>query len=157
MATSTLTTISDPSIELLESWMLESSRDADRVIFFLEKLGYHASPERPISLPADFLLDLGAALRMWSWEQHGLRVHIDEGFPTAREALCDLLLPVFGGQLGPSVSPPGSLTRRVGWLFILRFAWSGLQELNADVTLNKSDEDVLLEELADFLWKCHPK
>jgi hypothetical protein len=42
----------------------EADLDAGRVGLFLQALGLEASPARPIRLPASFLLELGAALRL---------------------------------------------------------------------------------------------
>ena len=50
----------------------EAGRDADRVAVFLDGLGLGGTPEKPVYLPAPFLLYLGGALRLWSWERQGL-------------------------------------------------------------------------------------
>ena len=148
----------DPSrfpAELRRSVAEEADRDADRVALFLRTLGLEASTNRPLHLPGPFLLELGAALRLLGWEDCGLSVHLDAGLPPSSQALCESLLTLAAPDITPG---PGkdSLAYRVLVLFAERFAWSGREELDADVALGEADGDALLEALADFLWDNRP-
>jgi hypothetical protein len=134
----------------------DAGRDADRVGRFLQALGLAGSPRRPARLPAAFLLELAAALRLLAWEQAGLRAHLDAGLPPAAQALRELFLAATGRLPGPPASPAGTLAYRVTALFAERFAWDAQGELGAEVALGEADEDALLEALADFLWQHRP-
>jgi hypothetical protein len=150
--------ILDFPADLVRAVAAEAERDADAVGMFLTALGLHATPDRPIPLPAGFLLDLGAALRLLAWHEAGLPPQEVAGLPPARQALTEVFLawkhpPT---QTEPAVVP-GSLAYRVCQAFVDHFAWSGRDELDADVTLGEADEDAVLEALADFLWAHRPR
>ena len=110
--------------ELVEAMAREAARDAENVAVFLRELGFTPSDDRPVRLPAAFLLDLGAALRLLMWESSGLRVHQDSGLPGAERAIIDAF-----GHLDATAEvealPPVELPRRVVALFADRFAWHG--------------------------------
>ena len=142
-------------LDLVTAVAGDADRDADRVALFLQALGLKPSPARPLALPAAFLLELGAALRLLEWERRGLSAHTDAGLPPSgqalREALRHLDIPELAARtLGDT------LTYRVMVLFAERFAWAGREELDADVALGEADEDALLDALADFLWDHRP-
>jgi hypothetical protein len=42
-------------------------------------------------------------------------------------------------------------------LFVERFCWNGRNELDADIILDKADEEAALDALADFLWMNRPR
>ena len=140
-----------PPAELVEATAREAARDADRVGQLLHELGFVPSPDHPVRLPAAFLLDLGAALRLLDWELGGLHVHRDAGLPPAEQALHD----AFRGLVesaGANGAADRDLARRVVALFAARLAWHGRPELGAEVALDHLDEDAMLDALAAFLW-----
>src|SRR5205085_993171 len=103
------------------------------------------------ALPADFLLDLGAAMRLLAWEQAGLTLHRESGLPPAAEAATQVFLdavPSAAGRRWPNLW----LCKAVLRLSVDRFAWAGGRDLRADVLLGFPDEDALVEALAGFLW-----
>jgi len=156
MVTRTLPHILDVPAELVTAIAEDADRDADRVGLFLRRLGLEGSAHGPLLLPASFLLNLGAALRLLDWELRGLRVHIEEGLPSAQEAVRAAFLAV-SAQSNAPISTTGMLAYRVMTLFIERFAWNARKELDAQVTLEEADEDRILEELADYLWEHCPR
>jgi hypothetical protein len=157
MATPALPHIPELPDALVAAVAEDAARDADRVGLFLQARGLAGSPQRPARLPAAFLLELAAALRLLAWEQAGLRAHLDAaGLPPAAQALRDLFLAATGRLPGPPASPAGTLAYRVTALFAERFAWDARGELGAEVALGEADEDALLEALADFLWQHRP-
>jgi hypothetical protein len=110
-----------------------------------------------VHLPAGYLLDLGAALRLLAWERAGLDPAAVAGLPPAWQALRTVCLAAAADRNGtPPAEPPGTLARRVLAAFVEYFAWCGRAELAADVALSAADEDELLEGLADFLWANRP-
>ena len=139
--------------ELSEAVAREAARDAENVVLFLSELGFTPSGDRPVRLPAAFLLALGAALRLLTWESSGLHVHQDSGLPGAERAIIDAF-----GHLEDTAEvealPPVELPRRVVALFADRFAWHGRRDLDADVVLDDYDDEAALDALAQFLWEA---
>ena len=123
----------------------DAARDADRVGQFLHSCGLQGSRDRPLRLPGNILLDLGAALRLLAWEQNGIRVHVDAGLPPAGEVLRDVLQGVTDALTQPFSAAPCTLACRVMALFAERFSWHGRKELNADVTLDECTTKPFLE------------
>jgi len=142
--------------ELVAAVAEDAARDADRVGQFLRTLGLGGSPDRPVRLPAAFLLELGAALRLGDWEQRGLQVHREAGLPSAQQALRDVFQ-ASSTSPGPAAAPHERLVYRIVVLFAERFAWNARVELDADIALDEADEEQLLEGLADFLWDHRPR
>jgi len=138
--------------ELIQATAIEAARDADRVGLFLRERGLLPAPGHTLQLPAEFLLALGAALRLLEWETGGLRVHRDAGLPDAEKALDDAFLNL-GAAGGAADRNRHALAPRVVALFADRFAWHGRRELDADVILDDHvDEDALVDALAELLW-----
>lgn len=146
------TLLPDYPPELIQAVVRNASRDADRVGVFLKALGLSAGPEKPLSLPAHFLLELGAALRLFSWESQGFFIHQQAGLPAARQ----VLHAVFSSLSDPSAAPT-ELSYRVMCLSVEKFAWNAQEELETDVCLEEAEEEMLLEALADFLWAHRPR
>jgi hypothetical protein len=136
--------------ELLAAITLEAEADAERVAAFVRQLGIESSPESPFSASADLLLFLGAVLRLASWEESGLRIHLDAGLPTAVAAFVDAFHSVVK-QGKPTVGR--DLSNAVLALFIERFAWHGRSDWDAAIVLDSFDEDTALDALAELLWR----
>jgi hypothetical protein len=132
---------------------LDGKRDADLVGSFLNLLSETPAGrwavKRPLPLPVDFLLGLGAALRLGFWEMIGIQVHRDAGMPAASEIIIDVLSSVTNPE---AAARTAQLPSRVLALSIEHFAWAGRLELNCDVTVDPVDEDLFLEAMADFIW-----
>jgi hypothetical protein len=139
--------VNDFPAEMVTAVAVEATRDADRVGLFLDHLGLEGTPEKPLPLPAGFLLHLGAALRLLTWEAQGFFSHRQAGLPEAQQAIRD----AFRSLANPDADPT-ELCVAVLRLSVDRFAWSGPSDLGADIALDETQEDALLETLADFLW-----
>jgi hypothetical protein len=139
--------ISDIPADMVAAVAANAARDADCVGLFLNRLGLGATPERPRPMPAAFLLHLGAALRLLTWEAQGFFFHRAAGLPEAPQPI----RAAFESLAEPDADPT-ELCVAVLRLSVERFAWSGPPELGADVALDEAQEDALLEALADFLW-----
>jgi hypothetical protein len=142
---------------LIDAVAQEAASDAERVAAFLEALGLRPSGEGaarvPLRLPAYFLLGLGAALRLLSWEQSGLHVHRDAGLPSAHEALREVFWAVTApAPLAEKALAADRLRGRVLGVFLARLAWSGRALLGAHLELGEADEGALVDALAQFLW-----
>ena len=144
--------IADLPADMVTAVEFDASRDADRVILFLNSLGLGASPEKPMSIPGVFLLHLGAALRLLSWEAKDFFFHFAAGLPKARQAIRD----AFKSLDNPNADAT-ELCVAILRLSVERFAWSGPTDLGADVSLDEVQEDILLDAMADFLWASRPR
>src|SRR5262249_52090299 len=111
--------------------------------------------QRPRSLSLGILMELSALLRLQAWHEGGVRDTLTETIPAAVAALdesaakltSDLRMFAHAEELPP-------LTEHVFALWKRHLAWSGLEELTADIFLHVSpaDEEAMLEDLADLLW-----
>ena len=136
--------------ELIARVAEQAARDADLTADFLKGVGLDPHPGTTRPLPSDFLLELGAAMRLLAWEVNGLDL-LDAGLPTARDAI----LQTFQGAVrrihDPS-SPAPTLCRTLFRITVERLAWAGPRDLHAEILLDIPDEDELVEAMARFLW-----
>jgi hypothetical protein len=146
------------AVELIEYTIRDAEYMASLVIAFLEGLGM--LPPRgqrrpnPVGLPAEFLLELAAVLRIAAWERAGLRDSLCRGLPPAEEALDDLFrryVPVAGLEQPERRS--STLAMDVFKISLSRLAWEARGALRTDVVLDRPADDLLLESMADFLWE----
>jgi hypothetical protein len=135
--------LSEYPIEMVSAVAIEAARQAELACAFLNFLGIPASK----NLPAAFLLHLGAAMRLISWESHGFFFHGDGSVPEGKEAIRD----AFRSLAAPKADPTG-LCVNVLRLSIERFAWTGQRDLHADMALDDITDDAALDALAEFLW-----
>jgi hypothetical protein len=142
--------------ELIQAVAREAARDADHVAAFLDQLGLRPTGDRasppPPRLPAWFLLEVAAGLRLWQWEHNGLRLHLEGGLPPAREALHGVFRRLAAAAGDPASGGDTPLSARVLGLFAERLAWSGRSDLDGDLLLGDADEDELVGALEDLIW-----
>jgi hypothetical protein len=146
------TDLSDFPPELIESVAANAEAEADRVASFLDRVGLGPLPGGTRRLPSDFLLNLGAALRLRAWEVAGITVHREDGLPTPADAVRRVLADAAAGTVRATTPDPW-LSRADFRLSIDRLAWTGRRDLAAEVVIEVPDEDTLVESLAQFLWK----
>jgi hypothetical protein len=138
--------------ELIDAVAREASLDADRVLQFLEHPDMASiRSEARKSMPRWFLLGLGAALRLLAWEANGSRARLAVELPPARQAIRDIFLAAAESPLRLE-SIADELTMIVFRAWVNNFAWLGRSTWDADLVLGESEEDDLVEILADFLW-----
>jgi hypothetical protein len=143
------------ALALIEATMREADLMADLAIGFLRAEGLAPDPSQggaPVALPAAFYLELGAVLRIATWERAGIRDLLDPGLPSADSAYAGLLRrlvhePESFGEGGR----PTPLLDRVMLAAWRRLAWAGRPGLGADVALGPVD-DSALDALAQFLY-----
>jgi hypothetical protein len=143
--------------DLIQAVVQKAASDAGRVVKFLDALNLRPTGKggtrTPISLPAFFLVGLGAALRLLAWEYGGLNTHRDAGLPSADEALRQVFQSVASPEpVEAKVRAADQLAARVFTVFVERLAWNGRAYLDADLELGGVDEDALVEAVASFLW-----
>lgn len=99
------------------------------------------------------LMEISATEWLGSWIKHDLCGPANEQIDSVMESLPSRVDLLSDEQLlaEPSRLPP--LTELVLAIWEKHFAWSGPEEIGADVALESAGEDETLEALADFLWE----
>ena len=65
--------------ELITGVAEQAARDADLTAHFLTAVGLAPAPGKVRRLPSEFLLELGAAMRLLAWEVDGLDLQVRAG------------------------------------------------------------------------------
>lgn len=112
-----------------------------------------AERKKPVALPSEVLLELGAALRLCLWEQAHIREHLPDDLSDARQVVSELSRKLITGEARPEMASKRPLGRRVFEIWLSRMAWDGIQYLGADLLLTAPDDDAFATAMADFLWK----
>ncbi len=136
--------------EPIDRVVQQAAYDAGLTAHALAVVGLASPPGKTRSLPREFLLELGAALRLMVWELDGLDLQ-ELGLPTAQDAITGAFLGAVQQIRDPSY-PASSLSRTVLEITIERFAWAGPRELQAEIMFETPDEDALVEAMARLLW-----
>ena len=108
--------------ELIARVAEQAARDADLTAHFLTAVGLGPPPGRARPLPGDFLLELGAAMRLLAWEVDGLDLH-ESGLPAARDAILQAFRDAARRARRPSL--PGPVPRPVRLPHSPSSAWPG--------------------------------
>jgi hypothetical protein len=138
--------------ELIDRVAEMAASDADLAGHCLRTLGLAPTDGTVRSLPGDFLIEFGAAMRLIAWEVGGLNP-VEFGLPTARDAILQALQYATRRILHPgSPAPAPALAPAVFRVVVERLAWAGPRDLDAEILLEVPDEDVLIEAMARFLW-----
>lgn len=143
--------------QVLEAFASNGAHNAALVGGFLEAVGLIPPRSRrkrqPVCLPPAFLLELAGILRLAEWEHLGFQDKLGEDVPAPAQALADLFKrwSTKLGKQAAATSP--ELLHSVLDIWFRKFAWAALEELGADVILEATEEEELLEDLADFLWR----
>jgi hypothetical protein len=127
----------------------DAARDAHRVADLLDSLGVQGTQQRPIRLSGEFLLELGAAMRIHEWEIAGFNLHLDVGLPKSEVIINNAFRHLVERGIIPN---GGELPRQVLALFLSRFAWHAHRHWGAPVALDLIDEDAALDALAELVW-----
>jgi hypothetical protein len=141
------------AVEVIEFVISEANVWASLTAELLQQLVVSASPDGDKPVPQftrGFLLELGAILRIHVWERSGLRKFVRTELPPAREALSNLFARAARGHDPEDTAIP--LVTNVLRAALEHSAWRGRRDLGADIVLDTTSEDRLLNVLADFLW-----
>jgi hypothetical protein len=116
---------------------------------FLDRIETAYSHNRTYRIPLAAVLQLGAALRLLTWENAGITAHRSAGLPPAREALITAARVLAG--VG---SPDPEFPTRVLGVYLDCFAWDAPDILKADAVVSplQVEEDVAVKAVAEFLW-----
>jgi hypothetical protein len=97
-----------------------------------------------------FLFELAGVMQLRLWEDAGFTVHIDAGLPSADTAAKEL---EHHAKVGESHVAGIDLWRKVTIVWREHFAWEGQQLLGSEVAIHRADDDLLVEQLAQFMWR----
>lgn len=155
--TSTFSTPQDKYVaSVLEAIVRNAVFTANLVADFLDQfmgLPRAAKRQKPVTLPSELLLELGAALRLCLWEETQIRKHLPDDLPDGHKVLSELTRMLSTGESPPGMASKMSLGRRVFEIWLSRMAWDGTRYLGADLLLTAPDDDEFAIAMADFLWK----
>ena len=139
----------------------EAGYAAEHAVMFLRGCGaIPPTGDQPVRVPREYMLELGAALRVVEWRNRGLLEHLGGDPMPLLQTLVDFILRAdrVAGQwhTGPDGAP---LARLVFKTWLETFAWSGRRELGVDVVLRAPPQPSAEEvsAIAEFLWRNrHP-
>lgn len=102
-----------------------------------------------------FLLNLAAALRIYAWEQAGLKNVLPADLPSSTEAFGSLIPAETSGSSENCQTIVTPLCQRVFRVWLERFSRASRGAIATDILLptNTISEDAFLENLADLLWE----
>ena len=106
------------------------------------------------ALPAEFLLELSAVLRIAAWQEAGLTDEMKTEFSPAKELLRLLVERLRDHPESFSLdlkNAPVPLTDRVAKLWFRNCSWSATSELGVDVVLRRPSRELLWDLLAELL------
>jgi hypothetical protein len=143
-------------VRFLAQVIVSARHDADHVAAFLGSVRLKPRKNKPVQLPAEFLLELAAILRLARWEQTGIHHLINRSLPSAREALRHLAIRAKEAPDSFCLDvklPPNDFAHQVFALWLMRCARSSVEELGVDVVISGADRKRVLDALADLIWK----
>jgi hypothetical protein len=143
----------EAGMSLIRATVREAEVVADLIIAFLRGEQGALAPGAPLELPGGFLRELGAVLRLATWEAAGLRQSIDPTLPTAESAYLDLLeRAIKAPETYDESDRPGSLAPRVLMASVRRLARDAPEGFAGDVVIDPHSDDAALDALAEFLF-----
>jgi hypothetical protein len=107
-------------------------------------------------LPAEFLLELAAVIRIAQWQRAGLVDAMGEKFLPWQDLLRQLIRRLMEEPLSFSFDPKACsapLCRRVVGVWFHRCSWSAVREIAVDVIVHPLAAYDMLSAVADLLWK----
>jgi hypothetical protein len=144
---------------LMEASMRRGWLMADLAIRHLEAVGIlppkEKRGEKPIPMSLGIMMELSAALCLSAWEDAGLCQLMAEDISSAYEAMNESVARLTADPHALDLIdglPP--FMQKLYEIWTTRFAWSSLDDLKADVFLDRaeSDEDSILNVMAEFFW-----
>lgn len=103
-------------------------------------------------LPVGFVLEVGAVLLLKHWELNGQHRFLPTDVPSFDAASADFLRRLRQNPSQFNSAQSATLSSRIDHLIIDRFAWDGDCVLGAEILVGTSDEDMLVEAMAQLLW-----
>ncbi len=145
-------------LEFLEAAVRQAQLDAERVVRFLERVGFVPGPrqraKKPCNLPRAFLLQIAAAVRISDWELSGVAQKPLAELPSSEEVLASAftsLGELLSGALNSEPDPTTAKEVFIAWH--RNFALNGPRDLGVNVVVDGIAPRESMELIADFLWR----
>lgn len=133
----------------IESLAVSEANKAARVIALLTGRQANNPGNPQIFLPREFLIAVGLAVRLTSWERNQLSFHTEAGLPSGAELLLIAIRLRSGRELAGIAARTSSSSLQ---LFYTSFIWAAQTELNASIGIRNDLSVDQLDLIADFLW-----
>jgi hypothetical protein len=146
----------DEVTKVLSAFVGDGEYMATLVARFLDEWHQAMGRKKPLPLPAEFLLELSAVIRIAIWQRAGLTLEMGADFPPWQELLEQLLSRLFTNPTSFSCDPyscPAPLRKKVVEFWFQRCSWTATLILGTDIVIHPVDEELLLDALADALWQ----
>lgn len=139
---------------VLVAFIRDGEYAGQQTAMFLKRWSKSLGRRKLPPLPAEFLLELSAVLRVAAWQQGGLTVEMQVDFPPAEDLLRELLERLRDRPESFAVDPvacPAPLTNRVTRLWLRHCSWSAPAEVGVDVVIRRPHPDLLRDIFAELL------
>jgi hypothetical protein len=145
-------------IEFLAATMLQAHRSAELVAQYLERIGLvpgrRQRMKRPVILPAAFLLQIAAAIRLREWELSGVAQQPLAGLPSSEDVLASAFDFLRAFSTGAAQDEPApSVSGQVFAVWYRYFALTAPRDLGVNVIIGGKPPDDAMVLIADFIWK----
>ena len=140
---------------MLEAFLIDAHYSARLTQGFVRVWSKALGMDLAATLPAEFLTELSAVIRIASWQLTGLESYLGADLPSWRMLFRELLHRLahapetFGDDPTTCAAP---LARRVMKFWFTRFSWCAPLFLGVDMVARRPDSQVVLEALAELLW-----
>lgn len=104
-------------------------------------------------LPPGFLLELGAVVQLQVWEDAGVSSLLPVELPTVAAASKDLHERVQADPGRFKRAEAATLSTQLLQVWLEHFSWTAPVVLGGDIVVGDIDEDILIETMAQLLWK----
>lgn len=139
---------------ILRAFIDDGRYEAVQTAAFLKLWAKSLKPRKLPPLPAEFLLELGAVLRIAAWQLADLTTEMQADFPPAAELLRELVERLFYKPESFSNDPqkcPAPLSTRSSRLWFRHCSWTATGQLGVDVVIRKPDPNLVLDLLIELL------
>jgi hypothetical protein len=141
---------------MLQAFVIDANYSAQLTARFVNVWAKSLNVDMTNALPAEFLTELSAIIRIASWQLSGLASYMGADLPSWRTLFRELLhrlahAPETFGDDSTTCAVP--LARRVMELWFTRCSWCAPLFLGVDMIAHRPDSQVLLEALAELLWQ----
>ena len=141
---------------MLEAFLIDANYSARLTQKFVRAWSKSLGMDLAATLPAEFLTELSAVIRIASWQLSGLDSYMGAALPAWQDLFRELLRRLahapesFGDDPKTFAAP---LARRVMEFWFTRCSWCAPLFLGVDIVAHRPDPQVLLDALAELLWQ----
>lgn len=152
----------EPSLEEEAFVVREAEQDAQNVAIFLRRLDPQQQCNGPPTYwPASFLIGLGAALRLLTWDLAGLTLHLESGLPHGEQAVRMVIMWCTSWKPEDRDRAVLDMVCRTIDLARKRLVWESQTLIGSPIQMNAvcdaAFEDILLTAVARYLLQNNSK